>query len=142
MPHISSAAELQRTEAVPLASICPPIILIPTCNIAITHYRGDSLALVIHVWNNDAHTDPADLSTANVDAQLKVNATDPDFVDEFGVSIAGNAITLTLTPAQTRALPVKTVWDVQVDWFSDDTTVTTIATGTLTENQDVTGFSD
>lgn len=121
-----------------VASLCAPIDLIPDCRIDINHYRGDSFGLVINVWNDDAHTIPADLSAATATADLKVKNTDAEAVDSFGIVVAANQITLTLTPAQSRNLPPKTVWDCQVDWFSDDATVTTVATGTFTENQDVT----
>ena len=120
------------------AVACAPVNLLPTCVTAITATRGDSIGLVLHVWTDAAHTVPADLSTALVTADLKVKPTDVDPVDSWNIDIAGGDITLTLTPAQCRTLPLKTVWDCQVDWFSDDATVTTVASGTLALTQDVT----
>lgn len=130
---------LDAVAPVPLAtSVCGPINLVPTCKVDINHWRGDSLSLLIRVWDDDAHTVPSDLSSATVTADLKVKNTDEIAVDTFGISISGNDVTLSLTPAQSRAMPPKTVWDCQIDWYSDDARVTTVVTGTLTENQDVT----
>jgi hypothetical protein len=119
---------------------CPPVVLLPYCNVAITHYRGDSLALTVQVWDDAAQTVASDLTGATVTGAFKIDKDDPDPpVEEWGVAISlPNTILLTLTPAKSKAMPDFTYWDVQVDWLGDGTRVTTVITGTLTEVQDVT----
>ena len=104
----------------------------------LTEMRGDSVGHQIRLWEDDAHTIPVVLNGAVVTAQLRVKDTDPDPVDAWAVTTAGNAITITLSPDQTAALPASTVWDIQVDWHADGTTVTTPHRGTLKLTQDVT----
>ena len=104
----------------------------------LTHYRGDSLGQAFTLWEDEGHTKPVVLNGAAVTAQLRVNATDPDPVDAWAVVTTGNQIAITLSPDQTAALPVSTVWDIQVDWQADGTTVSTPVQGTLKLTQDVT----
>src|SRR4029450_8134057 len=105
----------------------------------IPHYRGDSLGVLIRLWQDPDHTVPLLLNGALVVAQLRLKADDPDPpIDTFAVSTATNEITLTLTPTQPAALPAKTVWDCQVDWNADGASIQTVLAGTLTLAADVT----
>lgn len=103
----------------------------------ITHKRGDSLTIQVAVWNDVTKTDPADLSAATVAAQVREDY-DTEVVAAFDVTVVGNVITAVLSPESSRALTPSGVWDLQVDWFSDDSSVTTIAAGGLVTKPDVT----
>ena len=105
---------------------------------AMAEMRGDSFGRTFTLWEDDAHTIPVVLNGAAVTAQLRVKDTDPDPVDAWAVTTAGNAITITLSPDQSAVLPASTVWDIQVDWQADGTTVTTPVRGSLKLTQDVT----
>lgn len=129
------------TAAVPAPTValtCGPIILTPQCTIPVSHYRGDSATLAVSVWQDADHTIPADLSAATVSAMFKLAATDPVEVAHFDVTVTDNVVTLYVSPTVSRDLPAKAVWDMQIDWFSDDAQVSTPVVGTWTETQDVT----
>lgn len=106
---------------------------------SVAHYRGDSLGIRINCWQDTDKTIPAVFTGSTITSQIRVKAdeTIPP-LDTFAVNVASNVVTLSLTPAKVTALPDATVWDVQVDWFSNGTSVQTIAQGTLTLTQDVT----
>lgn len=98
----------------------PAIGATPTVGTANSIYRGDSYAHTIHFWNDVAQTDPFNI-VGTVTAQIRaarltvadIAPTDPLAV--FTVQVAGNAITISLTPEQTKALPSAGFWDLQVD---------------------------
>jgi hypothetical protein len=104
----------------------------------IAHYRGDTLSVVLRLWEDEAKTDPADLAAATVTAQVRATATSATAIASFDVAVAGNMITLTLLPEQAQLLPTKAVYDCQVDWTSDATRVQTVVAGKLTAAADVT----
>jgi len=104
----------------------------------ITHYRGDSLVLSITLWNDAGHTVPSDLSAATVRAQVRETYDDAEVAAEFDVVTAANVITANLTPKSSRDLPPKGFWDCEVDWYSDDTSVQTVAGGAWVTAPDVT----
>lgn len=104
----------------------------------ITQYRGDTLAMVVRLWQDGAHTVPVDLTGATVQAQVRTSAVDEMIAATFGISIADNAVTLTLTPSQTRDLPANGVWDCEVDWQSDGQNLQTVLAGSVVVTQDVT----
>jgi hypothetical protein len=128
-----------RTTAAPRA-VGPGCTLVearPAC-VDLTFTRGDTLAFLIRLWEDAAHTVPADLSAAVVTAQVRKTATATTVEAEFTVAVVTNEITLSLPPAETQTLPATAVWDCQVDWYGDATTVRTVASGTVTVLQDVT----
>lgn len=104
----------------------------------IVHYRGDSLALLVRLWVDPAKTQPADLSTATVRAQVRVDPDDTEVAASFEVNVVDNSVTAILSPKSSRDLPPKAFYDVEVDWFSDDTSVQTIVAGGLNAAPDVT----
>jgi hypothetical protein len=104
----------------------------------ISHYRGDSLTLSISVWGDVAHTDPVDLAGAIVSGQVRADPDDSQVVADLDIEVETNVIRATLTPKGARALPELSSWDVQVDWFGDDTSVTTVAAGKIVALPDVT----
>lgn len=104
----------------------------------IAHYRGDSLAIQVTLWTDQAHTIPADLAGATVRSQIREDRDDTALVAELATSVAGNVINAYLSPASSRTLPPLGFWDVEVDWFSDDVTVQTVAAGGISSEPDVT----
>lgn len=110
---------------------------IPT-KVNIPHYRGDSLVIQVRLWADAAKTIPADLALATVRAQVREEYDDTQLVGAFDVNVVGNTITANLSPAAARNLPPLARWDIEVDWFSDDTSVQTVAAGGITADLDVT----
>lgn len=104
----------------------------------IEQYRGDTCGVLLRLWEDDAKTEPVDLSGVVVTAQVRVKATDAEALTDFAVATATNEVTLTLTPTQTRELPTQSVWDCQLDWLGDGASIQTIVSGTIKVTQDVT----
>jgi hypothetical protein len=105
--------------------------------IAVSHYRGDSLQLALRVWEDADRSIPADLSEATVTAQVRTSVEAPNVSAEFAVLVEGNLLTLTLSPKQTRDLAPQNVFDVEIDWLSDDTQVQTVVAGSIAVAGDV-----
>jgi hypothetical protein len=110
---------------------------VPT-KVDIVHYRGDTLGISLKVWADDEKTVPANFTGATVVAQVRPTVDSTDVAGEFAVSITGNTLTLVLDPKQTRAMGAANVWDVEVDWHSDDVQVQTVVAGSLSIASDVT----
>jgi hypothetical protein len=104
----------------------------------VTHYRGDTLALAVTLWDDDTHTVPSDLSAAKIAAEVRTAPSAPDVVTSFAVSVVGNVVTLTLDAEQSQELPPKCSYDVEVDWTGDRSRVQTVVQGALTITADVT----
>lgn len=103
-------------------------------------YRGDTWTELFRFWNDDAKTEPTDLSTATAAAQIRATAGGTLLV-ELNCVIGGvddNEITVSLLPAQWAAMAAfsKGVWDLEVT-FSPEL-VTTYVKGTVTVDPDVT----
>jgi hypothetical protein len=109
---------------------------VPT-RVPLEHYRGDTLGLIIRLWNDPARTIPTVLTGAAVLAQVRSNPDSEEIIMSFATSISSNQITLTLTPAQTALLEEESSYDVQVDYHSNGVTVQTIIAGPLTAAPDV-----
>jgi hypothetical protein len=105
---------------------------------SVQHYRGDAFAMLLRLWEDTAKTDPADLSAAIVTAQLRLTVDTSTVVASFEVSVEDNAIHLVLAPAITATMPPKSVFDVQVDWVGDGTSIQTVLAGDFTLAPDVT----
>lgn len=99
--------------------------------------RGDSIALGVQVWDDDAQTVPTDLSGTLVTAQSR-NDPDGTVIGDWDVSVSGNEISLVLTGKLAQGLPLLSYWDCQIDWFMDGLTVTTIVAGAIAAEPDVT----
>lgn len=104
----------------------------------IAHYRGDTLALLLRLFEDDAQTAPSDLAAATVTAQVRATTEATVVLAEFAVAVDGNEVALRLSPEKSRTLPVTAVYDVQVDWASDDVNVQTVLSGQLISSPDVT----
>jgi hypothetical protein len=103
----------------------------------LTAYRGDTLGVLLRLWQDDALTVPVDLTGATVRAQVRQKAADDPHTD-FTVATSSNQIELSMSPALTSTLPATGVWDVEVDWASDGLNIQTVVAGTVTVSQDVT----
>ena len=116
---------------------CTDVQIQPDC-INVTFTRGDTLTIVLNVWENTAQTIPANLSGATVTAQVRQTPDAATAEATFAVTKVSNQVTLRLTPAQTRVVSSACSWDCQVDWASDGSDIRTIVQGDLAVIQDVT----
>lgn len=103
-------------------------------------YRGDTWTELFRFWDDDAKTQPTDLSTATAAAQIR-NTAGGTLIVELNCVIGGvddNEITVSLLPAQWAAMTAftKAVWDLQVTF--SPTLVTTYVKGNVTVDPDVT----
>lgn len=99
------------------------------------HYRGDTLGLLLKLWNDVNHTQPTSLTGASVLAQVRSNPDSDVVITTFASSITGSQITLTLTPAQTALLPDNASYDVQITYSGG--AVQTVLAGDLDAVPDV-----
>lgn len=106
--------------------------------VALTTYRGDSFGLVVRVWLDAAKTESADLTGAEVNAQIRATPDSSEVIASFDVVTAGNAITLTLAPKVSATLEPAQVFDVEIAWDIDHTNVQTVLLGSLNVSPDVT----
>lgn len=102
-------------------------------------YRGDTVDVVVQVWDDDDHTVPTDLSGTEINAQIRQSADAVDVVADFVVEVEGNTIGLKLDPKAAASLPPAAVFDVEIDWsngLGDD--IQTVVYGTIATTPDVT----
>src|SRR4051794_5271652 len=99
--------------------------------VSFNHYRGDSLAFAVEVWDDAEKTIPSDLSAALVSAQVRESPDDTQVLADLEVTVLGNTINCVLPPKGARELKATNVFDVQVDWYSDDTNVQTVLAGVI-----------
>src|SRR5262245_55614499 len=111
----------------------------------LTHYRGDTLGILINCWKDTAHQQPADLTGATITAEIRVKANTGEPVGAFIVTTGTpeggtvmNQIMLVLPGDPQRGMPAKTVWDCQIDWTPDGLRTQTPVKGNLTLTDDVT----
>ena len=72
---------------------------------AVSHYRGDTLAIKLTCWQDDKKTVPCNFTGATIVSQLRVKADDAQPADTFAVSVTGQVVTLSLTPARDHYSP-------------------------------------
>ena len=106
----------------------------------IVHYAGDTLGILIRLYDDVAKTQPSNLTGTIVTAQVRATPQSVEAEADFAVSVLNNTITLILEPKRTREIPPSSVWDCQVDWDASnpDTNVQTVVAGSLTLQPDVT----
>lgn len=104
--------------------------------------RGDTYPLVLSFWTDPvAETGPIAITgsvTAQIRAARLADSTGGAALADFAVVVSGagnNIVTLSLTPAQTIALPSSGFWDVQ---SVDSGVVTTWMAGKVKVLDDVT----
>lgn len=99
----------------------------------ITIKQGDALDLTLDF--------DFDISNYTVAAQARVVPESPVLAATFTVTVVdapAGRVTLSLTPAQTRLLPLRCQWDVQVTNNLDANDVKTMLTGFLVAERDIT----
>lgn len=109
--------------------------------VSIPHYRGDSFTALLRVWDDDARTVATDLSAATLTAQIRATTEAPEVLADFDIAVTGNEILLSLGPDVTATLPASCTFDVQADWNSDGTDITTLLAATFAVAPDVTRVS-
>jgi len=100
--------------------------------------RGDSFGFLLRVWQDPDKTIPADLSEAVITSQLRLTPDSEEVEAAFNIAVTGNEVALSLLPTETAVLPSRTVWDIQIDWTGDGTSIQTVAHGSLSVGADVT----
>lgn len=105
--------------------------------VPMSHYRGDTLAFMLRLWDDTAKTVPSDLTGSTVLAQVRSVPDSEEIIATFTTDVDANEITLTLLPAVTELLPEDAAYDVQIDWQSDGANIQTIVAGPLTAPPDV-----
>jgi hypothetical protein len=90
-------------------------------------YRGDDTFLSVTVTEADGSA--ADLAGATPKSQIRESFDAETAVAELAATITGNTVNLHLQHADAALLPAVAVWDLQLTW--SDTTITTIAMGTV-----------
>lgn len=99
-------------------------------------YQGDDFTLRIDVMDSTGM--PYDLGDAVPKSQIRVTPASPDIAGVFECSIEeGSVLLLHLTPQVSSALPLNTVWDVQISRY-DGARVTTLAAGAIMLTAEVT----
>jgi hypothetical protein len=100
-------------------------------------YRGDTGRWQFRLWADADKTDPIDLTGVTVQTMLRDKATSGSFVIVLDCVVTlPNIIDMTLTSEQSRDLPPKGVWDLQLTYPSGD--IVTPLKGTVSVTQDVT----
>jgi hypothetical protein len=99
-------------------------------------YRGDSYAWRFILWQDDARTDPLDLTGATVAAEIREKSAGTHIVDLDVTVTLPNVVDVAMTPTMYATCPSKGVWDLQIS-FADGTVHTPVA-GTVTVVGDVT----
>jgi hypothetical protein len=97
-------------------------------------YRGDSARWRFQLWQDDAKTQPADLTGATVLAQIRDRPDGSNIVDLTCTITTPNIIDVAL--AAGAAVPQRGVWDLQVTYPSGD--IVTYLTGRVAMQLDVT----
>ena len=98
-------------------------------------YQGDSYAWEFRLWADVEKTTPIDVTGVTVTAQVRLHAGSP-VLTTLATSVSANAITVTVTPAQSGALPELARWDLQLLYPAGQ--VQTIVTGEVRVHADIT----
>jgi hypothetical protein len=100
-------------------------------------YRGDTGRWQFKLWTDDAKTIAADLTGVTVAAMIRDKAVGGVYSLPLACVVTlPNIIDMDLTPVQSRDLPAKGVWDLQLTYTSGD--IVTVLKGNVTLTQDVT----
>jgi len=100
-------------------------------------YRGDTGRWQFKFWTDAAKTEPADLTGVTAEAMIRDKVPSSAYATSMALTITlPNIIDMVLTPLQSRDLPAKGVWDLQLTYPSGD--VVTLLKGTIAVTQDVT----
>lgn len=103
---------------------------------ALSLYRGDTCRVRFVLWEDEAKTQPVDLTGVTAAAEIRP-APRAQAVVTFACAIDGNAIDCVLSAAQTATAPTAAYWDLQLTYPSGD--VQTIVAGGVSTRGDITG---
>jgi hypothetical protein len=99
-------------------------------------YRGDTMRLQFRLWQDDDRRDPVDLAGVAAASQIRIRPDgEPIIYLDCAITLP-NIVDVTLTAEDSRELPKKGVWDLQLTWPSGD--VVTPIGGKVTMKPDVT----
>ena len=100
-------------------------------------YRGDTSRWQFKLWTDAAKTIPSDLTGVTAAAMIRDKAPGGVYSLALGCVVTlPNIIDMELTPGQSRDLPVKGVWDLQLTYASGD--IITVLKGSVSVTQDIT----
>lgn len=106
---------------------------------ALQVYRGDAVGLRVTLWQDAEKTQPADLTGADVNAQIRASADSAEVIADFDVAVETNVVMLHLFPKQSAVLPALSVFDLEVVWDGvGGEQVQTVLVGSITTTADVT----
>ena len=100
-------------------------------------YRGDTSRWQFKLWTDAGKTQPEDLTGATAEATIRDKTTGGSYRQLLTCTVVlPNIINMVLTDTQSRNLPAKGVWDLQVTYPSGD--VASKLQGSTAVTQDVT----
>jgi hypothetical protein len=100
-------------------------------------YRGDTGRWQFKLWSDADKTQPVDLTGVTVDAMIRDKATGGSYSTTMACTVTQpNIIDMVLTSQQSRDLPAKGLWDLQLTYPSGD--IVTPLKGAVAVTQDVT----
>lgn len=100
-------------------------------------YRGDTGRWQFKFWTDASKTQPADLTGVTALATIRDAAVGGSVAVALGCTVVPpNNVEMVLTPAQSRTLPAKGVWDLQLTYSNGD--IVTPLAGSVSVSQDVT----
>jgi hypothetical protein len=100
-------------------------------------YRGDTGRWQFRLWTDSAKTKPADLAGVSAEAMVRDKAPGGAISISMTVTVTEpNIIDMELTAQQSRDLPAKGIWDLQLTYPSGD--IATPLKGAVNVTQDVT----
>lgn len=103
-------------------------------------YRGDTYELTLFYQDSDGN--PIDLTNFEARAMWRLTRDADDALiridQDSGITINGpnGQLDILLTPTQTKALPLNSVWDIEIEDTSGK--ITTLLTGGVLSPQEVT----
>lgn len=100
-------------------------------------YRGDTYRWQFRFWNDDAKTDPADLTGTSPKAEIRDKPVSNRVIVPIEVTLeAPNIINAVLTAENCAKVPAKAAWDLQLTYAGGD--VVTVIAGAVMVTPDVT----
>ena len=102
-------------------------------------YRGDTQSWTCTLWADDEESVPADLTGVVAKAEIR-DRPGGSKITPLSCSIDGNVITVSLGAAESKTLPSKGAWDLQLTY--DSGAVATVVAGPVTVTADITDSTE
>lgn len=103
-------------------------------------YRGDTYRQQFVLWADSAKTIPVDLTDVTVKSEIRDKPGGTTIIELTVNPVSGNSFELVLSGEQTRDLPAKGAWDIQLTWPNAD--ITTVIAGPVSMVDDVTDSTE